>query len=167
MGRLFPFIIAGLLSGCLGYTIGPVKPTFMKGISRLAVPIFGNDTVEPDVAALATTTLIQQLQQDGTYEITSLDRADAVVHGTISLVQRAAVRSVVGNVLAASEFALYVRVHFVVVNPKTGAVLGTRDINGSSSFFVQNDVQTQEHQALPLAIQNAATQMASYLSEGW
>lgn len=167
MGRLFPFIVAGLLSGCLGYTIGPVRPTYMKGIHRLAVPVFGNNTVEPDVAALATTTVIKQLQQDGTYEITSLDQADAEVRGTIDLVQRAAVRSVVGNVLAASEFSLQVKVHFDVVNPKTGAVLGARDVFGTSSFFVQNDVQTQEHQAIPLAVEDAATQMASYLSEGW
>jgi lipopolysaccharide assembly LptE-like protein len=167
MGRLFLLIVAGLLSGCLGYTVGPVQPTYMKGIHRLAVPILKNNTVEPDVDTLATTTLIKQLQQDGTYEVTSLDRADAEVRGVIDLVQRAAVRSVVGNVLAASEFSLQVKVRFEVVNPKTGAVLGARDVYGTSSFFVQNDIQTQEHQAIPLAVEDAAVQMASYLSEGW
>jgi Lipopolysaccharide-assembly len=165
--RLLLLLGCILLPGCLGYTVGPVQPTFMKGIHRIAVPIFENRTVEPEMDALATTTVIKQLQQDGTYEISGLDQADAELKGVVLDVVRIKARSVVGNILASSEFNLSVKMRFSVVNPHSNAVLGTRDISGTSRYFVGNDVQTQEHQAIPLAIEDAAVQVASYLSEGW
>ncbi len=168
MGQLrFLVFAAFVFSGCAGYTVGPIQPTFMKGIHRIAVPIFENRTVEPDIDALATTTVIKQLQQDGTYEIVGLDQADAELKGEILDVNRAKARSVVGNILASAEFNLAVKIRFSVVNPQSGALLGTREIQGASRYFVGNDVQTQEHQAIPLAVEDAAVQVASFLSEGW
>jgi hypothetical protein len=168
MGRpLFLILIPFLLFGCAGYTLGPVQPTFMKGIRRIAVPIFENRTVEPGIDALTTTTVIKQLQQDGTYEVSGLDQADAELKGEIVEVARAKARSVVGNILASSEFNLSVRIRFTVVNPQSGAVLGQRELSGVSRYFVGNDVQTQEHQAIPLAVEDAAIQVTSFLSEGW
>ncbi|HEX3444719.1 MAG TPA: hypothetical protein VHS80_08370, partial [Chthoniobacterales bacterium] len=109
----------------------------------------------------------KQLQQDGTYEITGLDRADAEVRGTIYGVTRVKARSVIGNVLASSQFNLQVQVHVQVINPHTGATIGQRDVTGQTTFFVGNDLPTQERQAVPLAAEDAAVQAASYLSEGW
>ncbi len=168
MGRPYLLFFAALvLSGCAGYTVGPIQPTFMKDIHRIAVPIFENRTVEPDIDALATTTVIKQIQQDGTYEIVGLDQADAELKGEILDVVRAKARSVVGNILASSEFNLLVKLRFSVVNSHTGAVMGSREIQGASRYFVGNDVQTQEHQAIPLAVEDAAVQVTSFLSEGW
>ena len=76
-------ILVGCFAGCAGYTLGPTPPTYMKGVHRVAVPIFKNTTVAPDIQTLATTTVIKQIQQDGTYEITGVDQADAIVVGTI------------------------------------------------------------------------------------
>ncbi|MBV9492424.1 MAG: hypothetical protein JO069_22235 [Verrucomicrobia bacterium] len=139
----------------------------MKDIHRVAVPIFDNQTVEPDIEALATTTLIKQLQQDGTYQVTSLDRADAEIKGVITDVIRSQARAVTGNVLASSEFNLTVRLHLDVINPQTKATIAQRDVEGTSRFFVQNDVTSQERQAIPLAVEDASVQAASFLSEGW
>ena len=56
---------------------------------------------------LVTDTVIKQLQQDGTYQITNGDKADATLTGEISRITRAPARSVRGNVLATTEFALW------------------------------------------------------------
>jgi Lipopolysaccharide-assembly len=167
MRRLIYPLLFVLLAGCAGYTLGPIQPTFMKGVHRVAVPVFRNTTVAADVEALSTTTVIQQIQQDGTYEVTGADHADAIVEGTISSVQRTRARALVGNVLASSEFSLTVIIHVRVVRPNSGELLGQRDVYGTSSFFTGNDISAQERQALPLAIQDAAVQLVSYLSEGW
>ncbi len=45
--------------------------------------------------------------------------------------------------------------------------MGQRDVTGQTTFFVGNDLPTQERQAIPLAAEDAAVQAASYLSEGW
>ena len=139
----------------------------MKGVRRIAVPIFKNATITPDVEALATTTVIKQIQQDGTYEITGVDQADAVVAGTIDSVERTKARSLQGNVLASSEFNLRVTINFRIERPNTSQLMAERSIEGDTSFFVGNDIFTQEREAMPLAIQDAALQFVSFLSEGW
>jgi hypothetical protein len=167
MGRAIIFLVVALFSGCAGYTVGPIPPTYMKGVHKLAVPIFDNKTYEPQVQTLVTTTFIKQLQQDGTYEITGLDQADAEVRGTIYAVTRVKARSVIGNVLASSQFNLQVQIRMQVINAHTGVTIGQRDVTGQTTFFVGNDLPTQERQAVPLAAEDAAVQAASYLSEGW
>jgi hypothetical protein len=167
MGRLLFLIFAGCLVGCAGYTLGPIPPTYMKGVHRVAVPIFKNVTITPDIEALATTAVIKQIQQDGTYEVTGVDQADAVVVGTIVSVSRTKARSVQGNVLASSEFNLRITINFRIEKAGTSEVVGQRNIDGMSSFFVQNDTASQEREAIPLAVEDVAVQFTSYLSEGW
>jgi len=167
MGRILLLIFTGFFSGCLGYTLGPTPPTYMKGIRRIAVPIFKNNTITPDVEALATTAVIKQIQQDGTYEVTGVDRADAVVVGTIASVHRTRSRTLQGNVLASAEFILRVTIDFRVEKAGTADVVGQRSFEGATSFFVGNDTASQERQAIPLAVEDAAVQFTSYLSEGW
>ena len=167
MGRLLLLIFTGFFAGCLGYTLGPTPPTYMKGMRRVAVPIFKNDTISPDVEALATTAVIKQIQQDGTYQVTGVDQAEAVVLGTIAAVHRTLTRTLQGNVLASSEFNLRVTINFRVEKAGTSEVLGQKSFEGVSSFFVGNDTASQERQAVPLAVEDAAIQFTSYLSEGW
>jgi hypothetical protein len=139
----------------------------MKGVHRVAVPIFRNATIAPDIQALATTTVIKQIQEDGTYEVTGVDQADVVVNGTIVSVERTKARSLQGNVLASAEFNLRVTIDFRVERPNTAQLMAQRSIEGDTSFFVGNDIFTQEREAIPLAIQDAAVQFVSFLSEGW
>jgi hypothetical protein len=167
MGRQFLCILIGCFSGCAGYTLGPIPPTYMKGVRSVAVPIFKNTTITPDVEALATTTVIKQIQEDGSYQVTGLDQADAVVRGTIYLIDRLKSRSLTGNVLASAEFNLRVIIDFRIERPNTGELLGSKRIEGDTSFFVGNDIFTQEREAIPLAVQDAAGQLVSFLSEGW
>jgi Lipopolysaccharide-assembly len=167
MAKLLFLVFAGFLAGCAGYTLGPAPPTYMKGIQRVAVPIFKNVTISPDIEALATTAVIRQIQQDGTYEVTGVDQADAMVIGTIASVHRTKARSLQGNVLASSEFNLRVTINFRIERPGTSEVLGQRSIEGVTSFFVGNDTASQEREAIPLAVEDAAVQFTSFLSEGW
>jgi hypothetical protein len=167
MGRLLFLIFAGCFAGCAGYTLGPIPPTYMKGVHRVAVPIFKNVTISPDIEALATTAVIKQIQQDGTYEVTGVDQADVVVVGTIASVHRTRARSLQGNVLASSEFNLRVTINFRIEKAGTGEVVGQRNYEGVSSFFVGNDIASQDREAIPIAVEDAAVQFTSYLSEGW
>src|SRR5690348_5997598 len=167
MRKLLFLVFAGFLAGCAGYTLGPFPPTYMKGIHRVAVPIFKNVTISPDIEALATTAVIRQIQQDGTYEVTGVDQADAMVIGTIASVHRTKARSLQGNVLASSESNLRVTINFRIERSGTSEVLGQRCIEGVTSFFVGNDTASQEREAIPLAVEDAAVQFTSFLSEGW
>jgi len=151
-------------SGC--YTLGPITPTYMKGVHSVAVPIFDNRSFEPQIQSLVTGTFIKQLQSDGTYPITGQDQADAIVIGTITEVTRTQTKAVVGDVLASAAFQLTLKVHIQVVRAN-GETLAAKDFSGQSYYFVGQDIPTQEHQAIPVAAEDCAKQVTTYLTEGF
>lgn len=167
MIRLFTaFFIATLLAGC-GYKLGEIRPTPMRSVRTLAVPTFKNNTYEPRVEVLMADTLIKQLQQDGTYTIVSDNTADAIVYCTLRSITRRSLRSVQNNVLATAEFEIVLEVNFQVVDRVTGFVLMEGRARGDSSFFANNDLQTTERQAIPVAANELALDLTAQLAEGW
>ena len=155
------------VSGCLGYHVGPVKPYYLRDVHTIAVPTFKNRTLVPRVEVMVTDTLIKQLQQDGTYQITGDDKADATLSGEISRINRLPARSVRGNVLATTEFNLALTIRFSLTGRDGKQLAGPSEVTGTTSFFVSSDVTTDERQALPLATEDLATRLVAQLSEGW
>jgi hypothetical protein len=166
MKLLAPLLAALFLSGC-AYTLGEARPSMMRGVQTLAVPVSQNKTLEPNVEGLLADTIIKGLQTDGTYTISPERNADATVYTTLISANRRPARSVRGNVLATSEYELVTVVGYEVVESSTGKQLMTGAVNGRTSFFVTPDLQTDEQQALPLAFSDAAVKLASRLSEGF
>ncbi len=167
MKALSTFLLASLLSGCAGYHLGPAKPAYLREVHSIAVPTFRNTTLIPRTEVLVTGTIIKQFQQDGTYRIVNEGNADAILKGEIVIVGRSPARSVRGNVLATTEFNLTLRVRYTLVGRDGKTLAGPADASGSTSFFVGEDVSTDERQALPLAAEELAKQLVSQLSEGW
>jgi hypothetical protein len=159
-------LLASSLSGCLGYHIGPVKPYYLRDVHSIAVPTFTNRTLVPRIEVLVTDTVIKQLQQDGTFEVTGEDKADVVLKGEIAHVERAPARAVRENVLATAEFALTIYLKYSLVS-RSGSQLAVNETYGSTTFFVGTDIITDERQALPLATTQLATNLVAQLSEGW
>ncbi len=156
-----------LLSGCAGYHLGPAKPPYLKDVHTIAVPVFRNNSLLPRVEGLVTDIVIRQVQQDGTYKVANAGEADAILTGYIEKVQRTPARSVAGNILLTAEFQLDVGLRFQLVERSTGQILDSGRVDGSTSFFVGNDVQQDERQAIPLAAEQAAIRIVSQISEGF
>ena len=167
MKTIFAAAICFSLSGCLGYHIGDVKPYYLKEVHAIAVPTLKNETLIPHIDSLVTTTVIKQFQQDGTFRIVNESNADAILKAEITKISRSPARSLVGNVLATTEFNLSMHVRYRLVG-RDGHLLGPiGEAVGTTSFFVGTDVVTDERQALPLATEELATRLVSQLSEGW
>ncbi len=165
--RFLPALAALLFAGCAGYHIGPVQPKFMEGVKTIAVPTFKNNTLEPRIEVLVAGTVIRQIQQDGTYQVTSSGNADAVLEGTIIELRRRSARSVRGNVIATREFTLTLELEYKVTRRSDKKQLATGRIQGATSFFVSGDLQQDERQAIPLAVEDASVRLVSRISEGW
>lgn len=155
-----------LLSGC-GYKLGEIRPTPMRSVRTIAVPTFKNKTFEPRLEVLFADTLVKRMQQDGTYELVADDRADAILYCTIDKIERRSIRSVMNNVLATSEFGLRVFVKYEVQDRVTGAILMEGNVQGNTTFFSGNDLQTIERQAFSNAASDLANNIMSIVSEGW
>jgi len=156
-----------LLTGCLGYHVGPVKPSVLRDIHAIAVPTFENKTLLPRIEVLITDSVIKQLQQDGTYRIANENKADAILKAEITDISRTPARSVRGNVLATTEFNLIMHVKYKLETPSGTVLMPSAEVVGTTSFFVGTDVTTDERQALPLAAEELATHLVTQLSEGW
>jgi len=165
--RLVFFPLTLLLSGCAGYHLGPATPAYLRDVHSIAVPIFKNGTLVPRIEALVTGTVIKQFQQDGTFRIANESNADATLKGEIVAVSRSPARSVRGNVLATTEFNLVLRVRYTLLGRDGKTMAGPGEAAGLTSFFVGEDVNTDERQALPLAAEQLAGHLVSQLSEGW
>ena len=172
----FPFflpLVVLLFGGCAGYKIGPVQPSFMKGIHKIAIPTFRNDTLEARVEVDLANAVIKQFQQDGTYQIVNEKDADAILEGSLDSILRRPARSVRGNVLQTREFILQLRCTFKLTDRTTGVAVDRRVVTGSTSFYVSgsgavaDDVNQDERQAVPLAAEDMATQVVSQYTEGF
>lgn len=165
--RLIIALLAGVaLSGC-GYHLGEIRPTPMRSVRALAVPTFKNKTYEPRVEVILADTLIKTLQEDGTYTIVQGSRADATLEGVLTKIERRSIRSVQNNVLATSEFELRLDIQYTVYSQLTGATLLQGRVIGKTTFFANEDLQTTERQAIPLAARDAAIQITTEIAEGW
>ncbi|MCB1076612.1 MAG: hypothetical protein KDM63_15490 [Verrucomicrobiae bacterium] len=182
------FAAAIALNGCAGYQMGDVKPTAYQNIQRLHVPTFENDTLEPRSAVICTNAVIKGLQQDGTYEITSKDNADAVLTARIMRIERRQLRAAQTDTLKTTEMKMFIVIEWSLTDPKTGEKLdyaeakdpsGTRmesvsslrhrpgRVVGQTIQFLDPNFQTSERNALPLAAEDAAKQLVSQLTNGW
>lgn len=167
MKALFATLFCFALGGCLGYHIGPVKPYYLRDVHNIAVPTFKNRTLVPRIEVLVTDTIIKQLQQDGTFQITNGDKADATLSGEISRITRAPARSVRGNVLATTEFSVALVVRYSLTGRNGEQLVPPNDVLGTTTFFVSSDVTSDERQALPLATEDLANRLVTQISEGW
>ena len=155
-----------LLSSCAGYQLGASKPRQMANVTKLAVPTFKNDTLEPRLEVLVTNALIKKLQMDGAYQIVPREEADAVLHATIKDIERSQFRSVRSNTLRSSEI-----LNRLIVDYKVEDNSGAQILKGSeraySNIVLDPNVQLSERQALADAAERLGSALASRISEGW
>lgn len=154
------------LAGC-GYRLGPAKPAILQNVTKLAIPTFKNETLIPRIEVLMADATIKQFQQDGTYEIVPDDRADAILYCTLGTVEKRQARAVLSNVLATREYSLRLRVDYELVDRVTGRSIEKGNVVGDTSFYANNDLQTDEQQAIVNAIHDVAVSLTGEITEGF
>jgi hypothetical protein len=155
-----------VLTNCAGYQLGSSKPHQMENVTKLAVPTFKNDTLEPRLEVLVTNALIKKLQMDGAYKIVPRRDADAVLLATIEDIERSQFRSVRSNTLRSSEI-----LDRIVISYKIEDNAGNQLLKGNerawSNIVLDPNVQLSERQALADAAERLGISLASRISEGW
>ena len=162
----FASIATLAMTSCTGYRLGADQPAIMEGVKTIAVPVFRNDSSIPRSAVLITNRVVRQFQVDGTYSIVDTSRADAIVRGTIRPVRRQQLRNDKFNVLRTIEQEVRLVLDYSV-ETRSGAVLTTGTVEGSTSAFLDSNFQRSESQALDEAAARLAEDLVSRLSEGW
>jgi len=155
-------------TSCTGYQLGGAKPAILRDIHNVSVPMFHNDTLHPRAEALATSAATEAIVMDGTYRITSLDKADAVLEGNVHEIQYTPLRSTRLDTLRPEELQNTVILTWKLLDARDRTkVLASGSSTGTSRFFVDSNLQTSRTNALPDALQRASEAMISRLSNGF
>jgi hypothetical protein len=151
--------------GCAGYHIGPVTK---RNFNSIAVPVFRNITLRPQLEAQISNAIIQRLQQDGSLRIETEPRADVVLKGTIIKYAREALRSLRTDTGVPREYEITITVRVEATDRRTGeTVLKSTEVEGKSDVFIGEDQASSEEQALPLVADDLAKRVTGLLVENW
>ena len=158
-------LICLFVFGCAGYHIGPVTK---RNFNSIAVPVFRNTTLQPQLEAQISNAIIQRLQQDGSLRIESEPRADVVLKGSITKYERQALRSSRTDTGSPREYEISIIVRVEATDRRTGeTVLKSTNVEGKSDVFIGEDQQSAEEQALPLIADDIGKRVAGLLVESW
>jgi len=154
-----------LLSGCAGYKLGPVHKAEYKSV---AIPMFKNSTLKPQLEAQVTNAMIKRLQTDGSLAVRFVEDADVIVRGEIINYRRNTLRGQRLDTTVPHELRLSMEVRIEAYDRVTGAIiLPPTVVTGSADAFIGADQQTSELQALPLIADDLAKKAVSLLVERW
>lgn len=167
-GFLTLSLVAIGLGGCAGYRLGNVPYAQMEGVRTIYVPVIKNDTYEPSLQVMTTNAVLRALHQDGTYQSSRLGQADATLEIKITAFERRPVRVSRDNVRATDQYRVTLTTQSTLINHRTGTKVFTDlTTTGETDFFVQDDIQEAERQAIPLAAEDLARKLVNQITEGW
>ena len=166
MSRCALSILCCLLClGCMGYHLGPVLKADYKSV---AIPMFKNKTLKPQLEAQVTNGIIKRLQSDGTLRVEPKESADIIVTGQILRYRRSTLRALRTEAATPREFRISIDAQVEARDRVTGkVVLQPTVVTGSADTFIGDDLQSAQEQALPLIADDLARQVVSLLVESW
>lgn len=157
-----------LLTSCAGYRLGNVPYRELEGVRTIYVPVVKNKTYEPAVQVMATNAILRAINNDGTYQSSRIGNADATLDVTLIDFKRSPLRSSRDNIGRTEQYRIELTAVATLTNHRTGTKVFT-DIRatGETDFFVQNDLQEGERQAIPIAADDMARKLVNQIAEGW
>lgn len=165
LGLLAPCL---LLFSCAGYHLGGVKPASLAKVKNISVPMFSNATLHPRAEALATSAVANAIVQDGTYRITALDQADAVIEGELHEIKYSIIRGTRIDTMLPEELANNVTLRWTLRDARDPTkVLASGSSTGTSQLFVSANLQTARNNALPEALERAGEALVSRIANGY
>jgi hypothetical protein len=157
-----------ILSACAGYQAGGTKPASLAGVKTIAVPMFSNATQHPRAEAIATSAVADAMIRDGSYRISDIDHADAVLEGELQSIDYRAIRGTRFDSLFPEELENTVTLGWVLRDARDPShVLASGSSVGSSQLFVSANLQTARNNALPEALARASENLVSRLANGF
>ena len=154
------------LLSCTGYQLQSDRPHALAQVKSINVPLFANKTLIPRGETLATNSVIDAIANDGTYRIVSDHKADAILRGTIESVNYRQVRSTRLDTLRSQDMENIFIISWQLCDANNPLkILAQGKARGASRFAIDSNLQTARTNAMPDAMQRAATQIVGRLTD--
>ena len=109
-------------------------------IKTVAVPIFQNKTSEPDIEKVITEAVIERIQSLGQLRITTVDRADAILYGTVDG-YKPRISLAFDKDFQVKEYRLRITAQVELKSVKSDQLIwGKRKLVAKSEYLVKEDV---------------------------
>lgn len=149
------------LSSC-GYHFTPVGGIVPEGAKTLAIPVFNNATYEPYLDVEVTKAVVEEFLTDGRLEVTSLETADLVLHGSITKFELTPASYTSESYVA--SYTVSIGVKMTIEDRKTGKTLledaGMGSVFISTYGVTSGDISRTKIQK-ETAVRNACRDLAS------
>lgn len=165
MRPLFAALLALVVAGCAGYSLGPTNGS-PAGSRSVGVVPFVNNTHEPRISEYLTASLRRQLQQDGTFRVETAGAPDVQVTGQILKLERRALSYATNDVLTPQEYTLVLTAQVVARDTLTGRTNLNRAVQGRTFIRLGNDLASSEREAMPVLTDDLARNAVSLLVDG-
>ncbi len=167
LAPLFLFVVLAV-SGCAGYHVGNTSGRELQGVRSVYVPVAKNTSLVPDLQMTVTNAIIRRFNTDGTLETSQNPSADSELDIVITDIQRQSIRSTTTDILVTAEYQLTIQATVTYTNRRLGRkIFENAEIDGTTQYFTQSNIQEAERQALPLAAENLANNVVTRITEGW
>ena len=157
--------LLGWCAGCAGYRLGPTSG-LAPGSKSVQVNFFRNDTPEPRLVEAVASSLRKNLQQEGTFRLSTRGDSDIVVSGIITRFLRSELSFQPTDVITVRDYTLYLTAKITSTERSSGRVLLEREVSGRTTIRVGNDLASAERQAVPLLADDLARNATSLLVDG-
>ncbi len=169
MNRATRCLLTGLMAiltgGCAGYHLGPTQSLPYRSV---AVPMFKNKTLKPQLEAQVTNAIIKRFQTDGTLRVESANDADIIITGQITKFYRHELRTIQTDLNAPREYRITIEALIEARVRGTGELVFEPSlIIGHADTFIGTDLQSADAQALPLIADDLAKRVVPLLAERW
>ena len=158
-------VLCVLTGGCAGYQLGPTQALPYHSV---AVLMFKNKTLKPQLEAQVTNAIIKRFQRDGTLRIEYASDADVLLTGQITKYERQELRAVRTDVNTPREYRITIAARIEARMRGTGELIFSPvTIEGRADTFIGTDLQSADEQALPLIADDLAKRVVPLLAERW
>lgn len=155
-----------LLTGCAGYQLGPTNGV-NAGEKSIRINPFSNQTLEPRLGDAVTTALRRNVQNDGTYHLSTHGDADIVVTGVLTRFTRHELSFVPKDVLTVKDYRIMVTAQVTAREVTSGKIIfEKKDVTGYTLVRVGSDLSSAERQAVPLLADDLAKNVTAMLVDG-
>ena len=153
------------LTGCSGYRLGSMLPPDVKSVY---VPTFLNKTKEPLLEVETTSATIEEFQKDGSLQIASQDKADAILEVTLIDFDLDPVAFRSDEATAAREYRMTITVAFVMRRTSDNTVVAESPrLSGDSTFELIGNLSSSKLRGLPNAASDLAHKIVERVVETW
>ncbi len=161
---LLSAVLALGLLGCSSYKLGTYHD---PGFKTIFVENLRSEVDEPGLENLVSTTIVRQIQKDGTVQVTNLEDADVILRGHINEFEMTPVRYSHSNEITPTEANMTIGITYTLTRKKAKESFYRGHATGTTSLFIGSDLQSDKRQGVPLAAEDLGRKVVSQFVDAW